>query len=57
MELVVETENEGQLPGHHKFAKMLVGAVVGFVASGLAEKLYDAVLERRQNKVPLELDK
>ena len=57
MELDVTTENEGELPGHHKFAKMLVGAVVGFVASGLAEKLYDAVLERRQNKITFELDK
>ncbi len=58
MELVVKTDdNSDEPPMQHKFAKMLVGAVVGFIASGLAEKMYDNVLKYRQGKTTVELEK
>ncbi len=58
MELVVKTDdNSDEPPMQHKFAKMLVGAVVGFVASGLAEKMYDSVLKYRQDKTAPEIEK
>ncbi len=46
-----------ETPTPHKFARMLVGAIVGFVASGLAEKMYDNVLKYRQDKNTPEIEK
>ncbi len=58
MELVVKTDdNSDEPPMQHKFAKTLVGAVVGFIASGLAEKMYDNFLKYRQGKTTVELEK
>ncbi len=32
----------------HKFAKMIIGSIVGFVAAKLAENLYDSITEHHE---------
>ncbi len=51
MELVAKTDDNSDEPSTpHKFARMLVGAIVGFVASGLAEKSYDGLVHYLHGK-------
>ncbi len=51
MELVPKNDDDSGEPlTEHKFVRMLVGAVVGFVASGLAEKSYDGVVQYLHGK-------
>ncbi len=58
MELVPKNDDDsGESLTEHKFVRMLVGAVVGFIASGLAEKMYDNVLKHRQDKTTPEIEK
>ena len=57
MELVVKTDEKADLSAANKFGKMIVGATVGFIATALAEKMYDSVLKLRQGKASVELEK
>lgn len=45
----IENEPSNQTLGY-RFGKMIVATAVTFVATALAEKAYDAVVEKRRNK-------
>lgn len=57
MELVVNTDGEPEKSVQYKFGKMIVGAAVSFVATALAERLFDTVAQLRQGKATVELEK
>ena len=49
---IVETVTS-TLPLKHKFGKLVVGTLAGFVASELAQKAYDVALKRIRNRAEI----
>jgi hypothetical protein len=47
---IIDLEAGAELPVKHRFAKLVIGTAVGFIAKELTEKLYDNFVANRQAK-------
>jgi hypothetical protein len=52
MKFLSDMKDKGpSLETRHKFGKMIVGSIAGFVASRYAENLYDSVIQHHEGKI------
>ncbi len=52
MKFLSDMKDKGpSLETRHKFGKMIVGSIAGFIASRYAENLYDSVIQHHEGKI------